>query len=89
MKMLESMYRQNCKADSYTREDLMAIRIQRAWRKYKTRQILKKISSKKEGEEHPFNILDEFTDEEVDNQCEKEQQLQLGLLGQEYFSMEK
>lgn len=67
----------------------MAIRIQRAWRKYKTRQILKKISGKRVEEQHIFHMLDEFTDQEVEYEGKKEEQLQLGLSGQQYFSGER
>ena len=47
----------------------MAIKIQRAWRKYQTRKILKQLSKTKKREtkpSNPFHILDEFTDSEND-----------------------
>ena len=50
----------------------MAIKIQRAWRRYKTRKILSNISKIRNArrDSHPFHILDEFTDEENDEKEE-------------------
>ncbi len=41
----------------------MAIKIQRAWRRYRTRSLLKKVAFCR-LHENIFNIADEFTDEE-------------------------
>ena len=41
----------------------MAAKIQRAWRKYRTRKIVSNVAFCQSGQ-NAFNILDEFTDEE-------------------------
>lgn len=44
----------------------MVIKIQRAWRRYRTRKLLKNISKNKKRskqQKQNFHILDEFTDE--------------------------
>ena len=49
-------------------KEIMAIKIQRAWRRYRTRKILYNTFKLRNSRRysHPFHILDEFTDEEND-----------------------
>lgn len=47
-----------------TLEDLMATRIQRAWRRYRTKKLLRAVDFRR-CHQDIWNIVDEFTDEEA------------------------
>ena len=52
------------KSTIFTYEDIMAIKIQRAWKQYKTRKLLKNVGFCR-SQDNVFNIIDDiFTDEE-------------------------
>jgi hypothetical protein len=59
MRKIEELYHTQIMCRRWTQEDLMAIRIQRAWRRYRTRTLLKKISDP----ELILVDLEEFTDD--------------------------
>jgi len=44
MRKIEEQYRAHIMRENCTKEDLMAIKIQRAWRQHRTRNLLKKIA---------------------------------------------
>lgn len=64
MRQIQQLYSPEYQSMHYSLEDKMAIKIQRAWRRFRTRQILKKIGSGRHKASAHYNILDDFTDEE-------------------------
>jgi hypothetical protein len=64
MRLIQAEFVRMGESAMLTYEDSMAIRIQRAWRQYRTKKLLKNIGFSRSNR-NAFNIIDaEFTDEE-------------------------